>query len=83
LVVDGKKIDSVLSMLTVKNYAIKWVPIIEEKFILKDTVDEMIAYATGESVLYPTLREGVVIRDVKNTISFKCISPEFLIKWDL
>lgn len=80
LIIDGKKIDSAEATDIVKEYGIKWVPIISAKFMLLPTVDEMIAYADGQSVLCDTLREGVVIRDHDNTVSFKCISNRFLLK---
>lgn len=57
------------------------VPIIEEKFTLPDSVDELLSYAEGKSVLNPnTEREGVVIRNHQRTISFKAISNKFLLK---
>lgn len=83
LIIDGKKIDSAIATDIVHEYGIKWVPIIDAKFILLDTVDEMIAYADGKSTVHDTLREGVVIRDHDNTISFKCISNAFLLKHNI
>lgn len=83
LVIDGQKIDSAIAIDIVKECGIKWVPIISAKFTLLPTVDEMIAYADGQSVLCDTLREGLVIRDHDNTVSFKCISNKFLLKHNL
>ena len=83
LIIDDKKIDSAVATDIVKEYGIKWVPIIDAKFCLLPTVDEMLRYADGKSVIYDTLREGVVIRDHDNTISFKCISNQFLLKHNL
>ena len=83
LIIDGKKIDSAIATDIVHEHGIKWVPIIDAKFVLLDTVDEMIAYADGKSTVYDTLREGVVIRDHDNTISFKCISNAFLLKHNI
>lgn len=80
LIIDGKKIDSSVATDIVHEFGIKWVPIISAKFILLPTVEEMIECADGNSVLADTLREGVVIRDHDNTISFKCISNKFLLK---
>ena len=80
LTIDGKKIDSSVATDIVHEFGIKWVPIISAKFVLLPTVEEMIAYADGTSVLTNTLREGLVIRDHDNTISFKCISNQFLLK---
>lgn len=83
LIFDGKKIDSLEGKKILEKYGIKWVPIVEENFKLLPTVDEMIAFADGKSKIYDTLREGLVIRDSANTVSFKCISNKFLIKHDL
>jgi hypothetical protein len=58
-------------------------------FKLKDiatTVDEMIEYSKGKSIINPKInREGVVVRCVKNgkkLLSFKAINPDFLLKYD-
>lgn len=83
LIIDGKKIDSTEGVKILEKYGIKWVPILFEDFKLLPTVDEMIKFADGQSKLYDTLREGLVIRDKANTISFKCISNKFLIKHEL
>lgn len=83
LVIDGVKMDSTIATDVMHNFGIKWVPIIDANFTLLPTVDEMIAYADGKSTLCDTLREGVVIRDHDNTISFKCISNQFLLKHNL
>ena len=66
-----------------KDYGIKWVPILATDYILPDTVDELMKYSTGESKLYPTLREGIVFSNYEQGISFKCVSNDFLIKWGL
>lgn len=83
LVIDGVKMDSSIATDVVHDFGIKWVPILNADFKLLPTVDEMIAYADGKSTLCDTLREGVVIRDHDNTISFKCISNQFLLKHNL
>jgi RNA ligase (TIGR02306 family) len=47
---------------------------------LPKTIDEMLAYADGKSVLNDRFdREGVVIRSVDRKISFKAISNKFLL----
>lgn len=65
------------------------VPIINDSFILKKDMREMILMADGNSVINKSIpREGLVIRPVKELwdtrdgrISFKCISNEFLLKF--
>jgi RNA ligase (TIGR02306 family) len=57
------------------------VPILESNFILPNTIEEMLQYAEGKSALNPkTEREGVVVRSLDGTISFKAISNKFLLK---
>jgi len=57
------------------------VPILESNFLLPNTIEEMLQYAEGKSVLNPnTEREGVVVRSLDGTISFKAISNKFLLK---
>lgn len=56
------------------------VPIIEREFTLPDTIDELLAYAEGRSMLADTEREGYVIRSHSRAISFKVISNKFLLK---
>ena len=62
-------------------YGIPWVPIIDENFILPDTVEELLDYATGTSVIDGGMREGVVFRSQDGVKSFKAVSNEYLIKY--
>jgi hypothetical protein len=54
---------------------------VDENYILPDTVEELLAAATGESVLDGLPREGFVFRDEFGIQSFKAVSNEFLIKY--
>ena len=58
---------------------------------LDHTVDDLVAYSEGFSVLNPKIqREGVVLRplseeydaDIGGRLSFKAINPKFLLKYD-
>ena len=63
------------------HYGLTTVPMIDYEYILPDTVDEMLKYATGPSLINPNvLREGVVVRSQDGRHSFKAVSPEYLIK---
>jgi RNA ligase (TIGR02306 family) len=56
------------------------VPIVEFDFQLPETIDEVLEYADGKSVLNKnTIREGVVIRTDDMDVSFKAISNQFLL----
>jgi len=59
--------------------------------VLNHTVDELVAFSEGMSVLNPRAqREGIVLRplveeydpDVGGRLSFKVINPKFLLKYD-
>lgn len=57
------------------------VPIIHEAYILPDTVEELLDYATGLSFIDGEPREGIVFRSLDGTKSFKAVSNEFLLAY--
>ena len=60
---------------------IPWVPILDTKFVLPDTVEELLNIATAKSRVNPfVLREGIVFRSKDGKLSFKAVSPEYLMK---
>ena len=62
-------------------YGLNPVPVLDTNYILPDTVDGMLQYATNRSLINPdVLREGVVVRSKDGKQSFKAVSPEYLIK---
>ena len=63
------------------DFGIKSVPIIDTEFILPDTVDELLEYATGTSEIDGGMREGIVFRSQDGSRSFKAVSNEFLLKY--
>jgi len=79
---DGKVDCQVVEKELLNNYGLKWCPLIVSDFVLPDTVNELLDFATGKSALYDTLREGLVLRNYEKGISFKAVSPDFLMKYD-
>ena len=65
----------------VGQYGIPWVPILDNNFILPDTVEELLAIATDRSVVDGDMREGIVLRSQDGSQSFKAVSNEFLMKY--
>jgi RNA ligase (TIGR02306 family) len=62
-------------------FGLETVPILDKNFTLPETIEEILAYADAKSELNPNFdREGVVIRSMDRTISFKVISNKFLLK---
>ena len=78
---DRGRLNSAEAAKIVEPYGIKWVPIIDEHFIMPDTVDELLKIAEGESVIDGGMREGLVFRSQDGQKSFKAVSNEFLIKY--
>jgi RNA ligase (TIGR02306 family) len=75
----------------VNQLGLKTVPLLDDAFVLPGTVDEMVEYSKGKSVLNKdSHREGVVLRpiveeydeDLRGRLSFKCINPDFLLKYN-
>ncbi|MDE7274459.1 MAG: hypothetical protein K2N95_15635 [Lachnospiraceae bacterium] len=64
-----------------KEYGIPWVPILDENFLLPDTVEELLQIASGKSVVDGGMREGLVLRSKDGSRSFKAVSNEFLLKY--
>jgi len=57
-----------------------FVPFLDMNFMLPRTIDDMLQYAEGKSKLnFGAEREGVVVRSMDMTISFKSISNKFLL----
>lgn len=77
---DGR-LNSKLAKSLVEQHGLNFVPIVEEKVVLPDTVDEVLEYADGQSQLADTLREGIVFRSLDGKQSFKAVSNKFLLKW--
>ena len=62
-------------------YGVPCVPIIDEHFVLPNTVEELLNIATGNSVIDGKPREGIVFRSPDGVKSFKAVSNEFLMKY--
>ena len=62
-------------------YHIKWVPILNLKFMMPNDMEEFKQMATAKSVINPAvMREGIVLRDPTTDFSFKNVSREYLLK---
>ena len=59
----------------------KWVPILNTKYMLPKTMEEIKVASDGKSVVNPdVMREGIVFRDPINDLSFKSVSRDYLLK---
>jgi len=61
---------------------LKFVPILDTRYVTPNSVSEILEYAHAKSKLYDTLREGVVFRSKDGKQSFKAVDPLFLLKHD-
>lgn len=64
-------------------YDVKLCPVLNDNYYLASTIHDEVLRASGKSLIgsKPT-REGVVIRNYFNNISFKVINPDFLLKYE-
>jgi RNA ligase (TIGR02306 family) len=62
-------------------YGVPCVPIVDEHFVMPDTVEELLAIATDKSAVDGGMREGLVFRSADGVKSFKAVSNEFLLKY--
>ena len=76
-----KRFNPLVMTTILTDYGIPCVPIVNEYFILPDTVDELLAIATDKSAIDGGMREGLVFRSSDGERSFKAVSNEFLMKY--
>lgn len=82
LITPHGRVDSVNAMRLCHAVGLKFVPILDNVYVLPDTVDEVLKYAHGQSRIGDTLREGIVFRSSDGQKSFKAVDPLFLMKYD-
>ena len=75
------RLDSVTMKEVLSKYNVPCVPILEEEYILPDTVDDLLNYAEGNSMIDCLMREGVVLRSQDGQRSFKAVSNKYLMKY--
>lgn len=76
------RLNSVEAKEIMSVYGIPWVPIIDDNFILPDTLDELRAFVDSQpSIINKKMKEGIVFRSQDGTKSFKCVSPNYLLKY--
>ena len=64
-----------------QKYGIPCVPVLNTLNKLPSTVEDILTYATGKSVLDGKMREGYVFRSIDGKKSFKAVSNEYLLKF--
>lgn len=77
----GGRIDSLKAAELARHFGLKWVPLVDAAYTMPDTMEELQAFAHGQSQLAPILREGIVFRNYAEHLSFKCVDRAFLLKW--
>lgn len=79
---EGRWNSEKMRVMLENEYNIPCVPILEEFYMLPDTVEELRAYVDNKpSIIDGDMREGIVFRSQDGSQSFKCVSPEFLLKY--
>lgn len=74
--------NSVKAAKFMNKFNIPWVPILDEIYVLPDTIEDLRAYVHSEpSTVDGLIKEGIVFRSQDGSMSFKCVDPEYLIKY--
>lgn len=83
LIIDGKgRLNSIEMTKILSKYNLPCVDILNECYILPDTIEELRNYVNSEgSRIDGEIKEGIVFRSLDGIRSFKCVSPEFLLKY--
>lgn len=79
----GEKIifDQTTQVMFCEHYGLNVVPNIKFDYFLPASIPEAVETAKGKSVINDIPREGIVVRNYTNNISFKIINPDFLLKY--
>ena len=75
------RLGSIEGAAIMKEYDIPWVPIVNDNYILPDTIEELKQYAAGKSVIDGGMREGLVFRSLDGKKSFKCVDDAFVYQY--
>ena len=79
---DKGRWNSCMMKKILEEYNIPCVPILNDSYVLPDTVAELREYVNSQpSVVNGEMKEGIVCRSLDGVNSFKCVSPEYLIKY--
>ena len=82
LIYPSGRLDSLTAKSICNQHGLNFVPIVATDYVLPDTVNEVLDYAHGKSMLGSTLREGIVFRSKDGKQSFKAVDPLFLMEYD-
>jgi ATP-dependent RNA circularization protein (DNA/RNA ligase family) len=74
--------DQVHQMLRCIDLGLKPVSVLYPSVLLAPTIPKMVNIAKGTSKEADIPREGIVVRNYENNVSFKVINPQFLLKYD-
>jgi len=80
-IVGGKNKPTEVQVEICERFGLKHVPVLDTEFVMKP-IHEMVTYSDSTSVLCGIKREGIVLRNYEENISFKVINPNFLIQYD-
>lgn len=64
-----------------REYGLPYVPILDTKFKIPETCEEILAMAGGKSEIDGGMREGIVCRSWDGKQSFKVVDNEYLLKY--
>lgn len=79
---NGKYLDPLARRALVTRMGLKHVPVLDDRYVLNDSIDELLTLAEGKSRLADVEREGIVFKENLGDFTFKAISNKYLLKSD-
>lgn len=77
---DGEYMFPDARRLLAESLGLKHVPVLDDFYVLNDSIDGLLKLAEGRSRLADVEREGIVFKETHGSFSFKVISNSYLIK---
>ena len=75
----GKYLNPAERRALIDKMGLNHVPVLNTEYVLKHTVEDLLACAEGKSILANTEREGIVFKEVNGGMTFKAISNKYLL----
>lgn len=75
----GKYLNPAERRALIDKMGLNHVPVLNTEYVLKHTVEDLLACAEGKSTLFNTEREGIVFKEVNGGMTFKAISNKYLL----
>jgi RNA ligase (TIGR02306 family) len=75
----GEYLTPVFRRALIERMGLTHVPVLNDRYVLRHTVEDILTCAEGQSILAKVEREGIVFKQVDGGMTFKAISNKYLL----